>query len=365
LFLRLAAAAGADDELSGQHLDGRRERRRVDPGEQPAGRAAAEVAQRLADGGQRRVDDAAGVHVVEPGHRYVRRAADARALQLAQYADGHLVVRAHHGVRPRLAGEQGPGGGQPAVFGEVPLDDLGDAAARARRDSPLEGEPPFHRVGRVRRPGDEAQPAVAVLPGQVPGDGRDAAGVVAQEDVKRGLVAAPGDDDDGQLAGQGVQFALVQDLLGDEQAVDLAGQRVDPLAELLAPAAESQQQRVLGPAQHRLGRVHDVVDEQQAAALDVDLVGAAFKPDEPDDVLPPPGQAAGRRVGDEAERLDDREHPLACRGMHPVRPAEHPGHGGGRHPGHPGDIVDRRHADPVNMIGAALMMAAVTLLSTR
>jgi hypothetical protein len=361
LLPRLAAAAGADDDLGGQHLHCRGERRLVDPGEQPVGGTAAKVAQRLADRGQRRVDDAAGVHVVVAGHRHVRRDPHARLLQLAQRADGHLVVRAHHGLRQRLAAEQGPGGRDAAVLGEVTVDDLGDAAARAGRDGLLECQPPFGGVRCVLRAGEEAEPVAAVLLDQVPGDRGHAAGVVTEEDVHRGLVTAPGDDDDGYLGGQRPQFVVIEDFLGDEQAVDLAGERAHPLREQLAAAAEGQQQRVLGPAQHRLGRVHDVVDEQQAASLDVDLVGAPLEAHQPDDVLPPPGEAARRRVGDEAERLDDGEHPLARVRVHQVRPAQHPRHGRDGHPGHLGDVIDRRHADPLDMIRNRLMMTALTL----
>jgi hypothetical protein len=256
------------------------------------GSPAAKVAERLADRCQRRVDDAAGVHVVEPGHRHVRRDPYAGALQFAQRADGHLVVGAHQGLRQRLAPEQGLGGRDAAVLGEVTVDDLGDAAARAGRDGLLERQPPFRGVRRVLRPGEEAEPVVLVPLDQVLGDRRHAAGVVAEEDVRRGLVAAPGDDHDGYLRGKRAQLAVIEDLFGDDQAVDLAGERAHPLLERLAAAAEGEQQRVLGPAQHRLGRVHDVVDEQQAAPLDVDLVGAPLQADQPDDVLPSPREAA-------------------------------------------------------------------------
>jgi hypothetical protein len=360
LCLRLAAAAGTDHELGGQYFDCRCERRIFDPGEQAMGGTAAEVAERLADRRQPRIDEPAGVHVVEPGHRHIGRDPDACPLEFAQHSDGHLVVGAHHGLRQRLAGEQRPGGRDAAVLREVTLDDRRDAAARAGRDGLLECQPPFRRVRRVVRAGHEAESLVLVLLGQMPGHGRHPADVVAEENVHRGLLAAAGDDDDGYLLGQSTQFALFHDFLGDEQAVGLPGQRTHPLAEQLAGTAEGQQQRVLGPAEDVLGRVHDVVDEQQAGALDVDFVGAAVQADQPDDVLPPPGKAAGRRVGDEAERLDHGQHALAGIGMHQVGPAQHPGHGGGRHRRHPGDIVDRRHADPFDMSGACLAMSPLT-----
>ncbi len=188
-----------------------------------------------------------------------------------------------------------------------------------------------------------------MLSGEMPREGRHAGDVVAEEDVRRRLVAAAGDQDDGYLLGQGPQFSLIEDLLGDEQAVDLADEGTDPLLELLAAAAERQQQGVLGAAQHRLGRVHDVVDEQQAAALDVDLVGAPVDPDQADDLLPPPGEAARRRVRDEPERLDDGEHALARIRVHDTGPAQDARDGSGRHPGHAGDVVDGRHEKSLSL----------------
>jgi hypothetical protein len=188
------------------------------------------------------------VHVVEPGHRHVRRDPDPGLPQLAQRADGHLVVRADQGLWQRLAAEQGAGGGDAAVLGEVALDDLGDATAQAGGDALLEGQPPFRGVRRVPRAGEEAEPLVLVLLGQVPGDRGHAAGVVAEEDIGRGLAAAPGDDDDRQLGGQRPQLGVIEDFLRDDEAVDLAGERAHPLVEQLSPAAEGQQQRVLGPA---------------------------------------------------------------------------------------------------------------------
>src|SRR6185437_3651442 len=201
-------------------------------------------------------------------------------------------------------------------------------------------------------PGEEAEPLVLVLLDQVSGDRRHAPGVVAEEDVHSGLVPAAGDDDDRYLGGQRVQLAVAEYLLGDDEAVHLAGQRAHPLLEQLTAAAEGQQQGVLGPAEHSLGRVHDVVDEQQAAALDVDLVGAPLQAHEPDDVLAPPGKTARRRVGYEAERLDDGEHPLAGIRVDQVRAAQHPGNGGDRHPRHLGDVIDRGHAELSDMIRA-------------
>src|SRR3984957_5217437 len=68
-----AAAGSADDDLGGQDLRPRDQARAGDPGHEAVRRAAAELVDRLADRRQRRVDDPAGVQVVEPGHRYIRR----------------------------------------------------------------------------------------------------------------------------------------------------------------------------------------------------------------------------------------------------------------------------------------------------
>jgi hypothetical protein len=92
-----------------------------------------------------------------------------------------------------------------------------------------------------------------------------------------------------------------------------------------------------------LGRVHDVVDEQQAASLDVQLVGAADQARQGDDVLPAPGEAARRGIRHEAELGDDAEHALAGVRADEFGAAQHAGHGGGRDTGDPGDIIDGCH----------------------
>jgi hypothetical protein len=115
--------------------------------------------------------------------------------------------------------------------------------------------------------------------------------------------------------------------------------------ELLPPGAERQQQRALGMAQHRLGRVHDLVDEQQIGALDVDLVGTAFQGHEADDVLTPAGEAPGGGVRDESERLDHRQHPLARVRVDQLGSAHDPGHGGCGHSRHARDVIDGGHVN--------------------
>ena len=172
---------------------------------------------------------------------------------------------------------------------------------------------------------------------------RHAGDVVRDQHVQLGLVALAGDDDDGYPLRQAAEFLGGHELFRHEQAIDLAGQRADPLLKLLAAAAEAQQQGVPGPAQHELGRVHDLVDEQYAVLLDIHLGAAALQGGETDDVLPAIAESLGIGIRDEIECLDHREHALARVLIHQRRPAHDPGHRGRRNTGHPGDVVDGRH----------------------
>src|ERR1017187_950341 len=100
--------------------------------------------------------------------------------------------------------------------------------------------------------------------------------------------------------------------LPSEGAPELAPrQDPPPPLERLATGAERQQQRALGAPQHGLGGVHDLVHEQNAAALDVDLVNAALKGDQANDVLTPPGQPLRRTVWHESELLNHLNDALA------------------------------------------------------
>ena len=136
-----------------------------------------------------------------------------------------------------------------------------DDAARAGQHRVLEGRLALPGVRRVLRPGDEAQPPVPVPPGQVRHERGDAGRIVGEHHVEPGLLAPPRDDRDRYPPGQAAQVGEGHDLLGDQQPVDLAGQGADAPLERLARRAERQQQRVLGVPQHRLGGVHDLVDE--------------------------------------------------------------------------------------------------------
>lgn len=303
----------------------------------------AEVTQWLADRRQRRVHYPAGVDVVIPGQRHVRGHPDACPLEFQQHADCHLVVGARDRLGEPAAAEHHPGGRDPACLGEVAVDDLlKHAAGRGERDL-LEGGPPFGGVGGVAGAGDQAQPAVPVVAGEVRGEGGHARRVVAEHHVQSGLVPAAGDEDDRNPPGQGAEFPGGHDLLGDEQPVDLARQRAHATFKPFALGVQREQQRPFGAAQDRLGRVHDLVGEQQAASLDVHLVRAAFQGHQADDVLPAAGESPRRGIGDEVERLDHGEHTLARVLAHQVRSAQHPGDGGRGNPGHACHIINGSH----------------------
>ena len=70
----------------------------------------------------------------------------------------------------------------------------------------------------------------------------------------------------------------------------------------LAAETKRQQQRVFRVPQHRLSRVHDLVDEQQAFALDIDFTGATLQGHQADDVLAATAEPLGRGVGHESPR---------------------------------------------------------------
>ena len=57
--------------------------------------------------------------------------------------------------------------------------------------------------------------------------------------------------------------------------------------------------------------MHDLVHEQDAAALDVDLVNAPLQGDQANDVLTPPGQPLRRSVGHESGLLNHLNDALA------------------------------------------------------
>src|ERR1039457_5727648 len=94
-------------------------------------------------------------------------------------------------------------------------------------------------------------------------------------------------------------------------AAALARQRPSPPRVRLATGAERQQQRAPGAPQHGLGGVHDLVHEQNAAALDVDLVHAALKGDQANDVLTPRGPPLRSTVWHESELLNHLNDALA------------------------------------------------------
>jgi hypothetical protein len=302
--------------MGGQYLRARGKRTVVDAGAQPFGRAPAKLAKRLAHRGQRGGDDPARVDVVETRHRDIARNTDARLLEFAQDADGHLVVGARDHVRQRPARQQAPGRGAAAGLREVPVQHRVDAGARVLRDGGQERGQPSLRVRGVGWAGHEAQPPVAVGAGQVCGERADSGRVVDGDNVQFALVALARDDDNRDPPRQRAQPARGHDLLGHQQAVDFARQRPDAPLELLTGPAERQQQRALGSAQYRLDRVHDLVHEQLTGFLDVDLIGAALQGGQPDDVLAAAAQALGRPVRHETQLVDGGPDALLRAGVH-------------------------------------------------
>ena len=89
--------------------------------------------------------------------------------------------------------------------------------------------------------------------------------------------------------------------------------------------------------------MHDLVDEQQAFPLDVDLTGATLQGHQANDVLAAAAEPLGHGVGHEAEGLDHGLHPLARLRLDQAGLAHDPGDRGGGNSRHPRDIVNRRH----------------------
>jgi hypothetical protein len=81
-----------------QQLHGRGEARAGDPVEQSGAGPLAEQVHRLADRRELRIGQADGIEVVETGHGYLVRDADAGCGEGPQDPDRHLIVGAH-GVR--------------------------------------------------------------------------------------------------------------------------------------------------------------------------------------------------------------------------------------------------------------------------
>ena len=136
-----------------------------------------------------------------------------------------------------------------------------------------------------------------MLPGQVRHQRGDAAHVVHEHDVEPVSSRRPAMTATGIRPARRRRSATAMTSSATSSPSTLPDRARTRCSNAWAAGAERQQQGVLGIPQHRLGRVHDLVDEQQALALDVDLGAAAFQADETDDVLAAQAQPLGVASG--------------------------------------------------------------------
>ena len=207
--------------------------------------------------------------------------------------------------RPRPAGS--PGRQLAADRGEPALEGPARGGARVLGEHFLEGAAPGPRVRRVGRAGDVEQPGPAVHLDEVADERLGPGTVVGVDDVDVRLVRRAGDQHDRQPGRQPGQLLRADDALGDQQPVDLAGHRLQPLVGGVAGLEERDQQRPADLAQRGLDAAQHLLDEQQAGLLDVGIGAAALDGDQADHLLALPGQALRRPVRDIAERLDHLE----------------------------------------------------------
>ena len=276
-----AAAALPQHEFRRQQFDARAEARVGDAIEHAGAGPLAQLAHRLVDRGQRRVEQAAGIDVVKADHGHLVGDAHPRRGERPHDADGHLVVGAHDRLRqrPALPGQQVFPGPLATADAEDPLDRADQLALRITAEHVLQGESPLAGVGRVRRPVDMEQAPHAVFGDEVGDDGGRAREVVGGHHVGRPLARGPGDDDHGDPGRQALDVTGGDESLADEDPVDLARQRVKPaevrLAEVLG-LHERDQERPVVVADERLDPAQYLVVVQQAHVLDVVVLDLAL-----------------------------------------------------------------------------------------
>ena len=196
--------------------------------------------------------------------------------------------------------------------------------------------------GESAGPGQEAEAAVTVIPDQVRSQRLHPGGVVHRHDIQFRLVPAACDPDHRDPPGQRPQLARRHYFFGDQQPVDLAGQRPDPPLERLAcaPNASSSEQSVprstdstaCTSSSMNRGLVFSMptsVTPRSRAARP--MMSLRRRP------------ALGRAVGHVAQFLDHGQHPVAGVRVDEVGAVDHPGHGRRGHPGPVRHLIDGAH----------------------
>jgi hypothetical protein len=188
------------------------------------------------DGGERRIEQAGGIDIVEADDGHIARNGHASPGQGPEYPDGHLVVGAHDrlGQLPAVPDEQFFPGLLAAPDAEDAVHRADDLALRIAAQHMVEGESPLDGVGCIRRPVDVEQPPHAVLGDEVSDDRSRAGKVVGRYHVGRTFPGCPGYDHHGHARGEAFDDRRGNEPFADQDPVGLARERMQPGHFLLA-----------------------------------------------------------------------------------------------------------------------------------
>jgi hypothetical protein len=184
-----------------------------------------------------------------------------------------------------------------------------------------------------------------VRPDEVGDHGGRAGQVVRRHHVDGLLMRGAREDHHRQAGGQPLDERGGHDPLADQDAVDLAGERLDPgVAGIVGALQEGDEQRPFLVPDPGFHAAQHLVVEQQVHVLDVVLLLVPLHADQADHVLAAPGQALRGAVGHVAELLDRRAHPGPGGLPHGLLPVQDPGDGGDGNSRLGGNVIERNQA---------------------
>ena len=303
------------------------------------------------NGGERGVAQAAGEDVVEADHGHVLRHPDAGPGQRLDHADGHLVVGGDDGIR-----QLGPGHGQQglarllaALDAVEALVEAGELALRVGAQHVVQAVAPLPGVRGIGWPVHPEQAPLAVIADEMGDHGGRAGQVVGRHHVDGLLVRGAREDHYGDTRGQALDEGGGDDPLTDQDAVDLAGERLDPgEAGVVRALQEGDEQRPVMVADPGLHPAQHLVVEQQVHVLDVVLLRLPLHADQADHVLAAAGQALRGAVGHVAELLDGLLDPDPGGLAHPVLAVHDPRHRRGGDAGQARHVEESYHVVPIS-----------------
>ena len=300
----------------------------ADPRREPGHGHPAELAGRLAHGGQARHDVAGGDHVVPADDGQVVRDEHAVLPQPTHHRERELVVGADQAVDLDAAAQDLLGHLDPGSLDQRHPQRRPAQRQPGRRVRVPEAGVPVGDVRRGLRVTDEHQVPPAVLE-QVGGQPGRAGGVLGGHGVAP-RHPCPAQRHHRPGAAQRLHDGVRDGALGDDQAVDVCRQVADRLRHVRA-APGDQQHHVLAQlrgrrlqTQHELGVVRAVQVGQHHAERLAPAVG--HQP-----------RASHRAVG---QVTGGGQHPRVGLGGAGRRTPQHAGHGGGGDAGPAGDVVD-------------------------